>query len=55
MKTAAKTWFAKDAAISIHRTRLTCNKACNIDKTTWFTLICDLGFRDFVMLTATLN
>ena len=35
-----KTLLAK-AAVSIHRTRLTCNNTCNTDKTASFSVICD--------------
>ena len=40
-KTTTKTWLAKVAAIYIHRTRQTYNNACNTDKTTSFSVICD--------------
>ena len=41
-KIATKTWPAKVVAIFSHRTRLTCNNACNTDKTTSFSVIGDL-------------
>ena len=40
-KTTAKTWLAKIVAINIRRTRQTYNNACNTDKTTSFSVICD--------------
>ena len=40
-KTTTKTWLAKVAAISIHRTRLTYNNTCNTDKTASFSVISD--------------
>ena len=39
----------------IHRTSLKSNNTCNADKTTSSYVICDWCFRDFVMLTPTLN
>ena len=47
-------WLAKVAAIFIHRTSLTF-KACDIDKTTSFSLICDFRFCKFGILTPTSN
>ena len=41
VKTATKTWLAKVAAIFIHRIKLTCNNACNTDKTASLSVICD--------------
>ena len=38
-KTATKTWLAKVTAIFIHRTRLTYNSVCNIDKTASFSVL----------------
>ena len=47
-----KCGFAKVVVIFIHKTRLTCNNTCNIDKSL-FSTICDIHFCDFVMLRLT--